>query len=123
MACMNPALRQQGSWGDMGVDEVGNLWMRSLPFRADENEAKIASSMLCDAVEGNDEVVVGQVRYYRLYGCVMFFVGISCIIFANCCTNICCFCTLSFHIGVFCIVRIAQNHRRSIKLTNTFSPR
>lgn len=48
------------SWGGVDALQVASLWLESLPLRADESEAKIAHSQLCDAIEKGDMTIVGD---------------------------------------------------------------
>ena len=60
MVCHTPQLRES-SWGAEGasISDVASLWLRALPFRADETEARFASRQLCDAVEMGDALILG----------------------------------------------------------------
>jgi hypothetical protein len=59
MMCHTPELRET-SWGGVSISEVASLWLRALPFRADEAEARFASKQLCDAVEMGDALILGS---------------------------------------------------------------
>ena len=45
----------------MGVDraQLASLWLRKLPLREDEHEAKAACKQLCDGIEHSDEAICG----------------------------------------------------------------
>lgn len=60
---MNPSLRAYEGW-PADISEVSHMWLTALPLRADETEAKICSSMICDAIESNDIVIIGEVYIY-----------------------------------------------------------
>ena len=55
----NPMYRNY-PWGGLVPEQVGSLWLKGLPLRADEKEAKLASYHLCDLVEKGDASVLGQ---------------------------------------------------------------
>ena len=55
-----PIYRQVANWGGINPQQIASLWLRSLPLRADETEAKVAHSQLCDLVESNDPYVMGE---------------------------------------------------------------
>ena len=59
MMCHTPVLRES-SWGGVATSEVASLWLRALPFRADDTEARFASRQLCDAVEMGDALILGS---------------------------------------------------------------
>jgi len=42
------------SWGGIEPTQVTALWLQSLPLRADEQEAKVAHTQLCDVIENGD---------------------------------------------------------------------
>lgn len=42
------------SWGDVQPSQLTALWLQSLPLRADEQEAKVAHTQLCDVIESGD---------------------------------------------------------------------
>jgi hypothetical protein len=48
------------SWGGVPPSQAASLWLRGLPLRADEQEAKQAHRQLCDAVESGDTAVTGD---------------------------------------------------------------
>ena len=52
--------------GDQAVAETAGVWLRGLPLRADETEAKYAHAQLCDCVERGDAAVMGGVAYSHL---------------------------------------------------------
>lgn len=37
-----------------------NIWLRKLPLKADEQESKASTKQLCDIIESNDQVVMGE---------------------------------------------------------------
>merc|ERR1711871_348359 len=48
------------NWGNISPSTLCRLWLQGLPFKADDKEAKLASAMLCNAVENQDVTVVGE---------------------------------------------------------------
>eukprot|EP01038_Epipyxis_sp_PR26KG_P010303 gene10303-13849_t len=54
--CSNPIFRAviQSSNNNINLNELAGEWMKKLPLRADEQEAKAAHLALCDMVEKND---------------------------------------------------------------------
>lgn len=60
--CNSSAYRQAGrvAWGGVDAQMVAGVWLQGLPLRADELEAKIAHSQLCDGIERGDELIIGE---------------------------------------------------------------
>lgn len=54
-----PAYRQ-GDWGTVSHQLVASAWLARLPLRADETEAKVAHSLLCDCIEMQDSLILGS---------------------------------------------------------------
>lgn len=42
------------SWGGIEPSQLTSLWLQNLPLRADEQEAKVAHTQLCDVIENGD---------------------------------------------------------------------
>ena len=55
----NPAYRTH-SWGQVLPGVVGSIWLKGMPLRADEQEAKMSNSQLCDLAEKGEEAVLGS---------------------------------------------------------------
>ena len=58
----NPVYRKC-SWGQVTPAQVGAVWLKGLPLRADEKEGKLANSQLCSLAEIGDPAVMGQDNY------------------------------------------------------------
>jgi hypothetical protein len=52
--CNNPNMRQLININSMNINDLSLFWLRSLPLKADEQEAKLASIQLCDMIENKD---------------------------------------------------------------------
>ena len=55
----NPYYRTVGL-GEDALSQAAGIWLRGLPLRADEQEAKSAHSQLCDSIESSDPVILGK---------------------------------------------------------------
>lgn len=61
--CTNPVYRDSSiNWSGAGItiNEVASLWLKGLPLKAEEAEAKCAHHQLCNAIESSDGVIVGD---------------------------------------------------------------
>ena len=47
-------------WVNVSPSNLCQIWLQGLPLKADDKEAKITSAMLCNAIENQDALVLGE---------------------------------------------------------------